>query len=104
MADSRANLHPIRAFAIAGILVIALMCSVSCGGTTSPAAVASSPHPHVLAGQGTAWQVVATADGDVSGLALDGHGHLYAAEFGNNRVVELETADEGADSGVDAIH
>lgn len=61
----------------------------SCGGSVTPPVAASTPSPHVLTGQGTTWQVVATVDGEVSGLALNGHGHLYAVEDTNNRIVEL---------------
>lgn len=75
-------------FWIGAILVVPLALA-SCGGSALPVGAASTPSPHVLTGKGTTWQVVATADGDVSGLALDGHGHLYAVEYKNNRIVEF---------------
>ena len=75
-------------FGIAAILAAPLVLA-SCGGSGLPVGAASTPSPHVLTGKGTTWQVVATADGDVSGLALDGHGHIYAVEDKNNRIVEF---------------
>lgn len=69
------------------LLTLATLWLASCGGSTLPTVAASAPSPHVLTGQGTTWQVVVTADGDVSGLALDGHGNLYAVV--NNGVVEF---------------
>jgi DNA-binding beta-propeller fold protein YncE len=71
------------------LLTFAPLWLASCGGSVSPTVAASTPSSHVLTGQGTIWQVIATADGDVSGLALDGHGRLYAVEVSNNRIVEL---------------
>jgi DNA-binding beta-propeller fold protein YncE len=70
-------------------LIAATFGASACGGSASQLAVASTPTPQVLTGQGTTWQVVATAGGEVSGLALDGHGHLYAVEDGRSRIVEF---------------
>jgi tripartite motif-containing protein 71 len=78
-----------RESCLPAILIIAAVWQASCGGSVSPAAVASTPTPHVLTGQGTTWQVVATADGEVSGLALDGHGHMYAVQDTKNQIVEF---------------
>jgi DNA-binding beta-propeller fold protein YncE len=69
------------------LLIFATLWLASCGGSSLPSVAASTPSPHVLTDQGTTWQVVATADGDVSGLALDGHGHFYAVV--NNGIVEF---------------
>jgi len=83
-----ADLHPIHDLVMASTLIIALLWLASCGGTASPMAT-STPSPRVLTGQGTTWHVFATADGDVSGLALDGHDHLYAVELGDSSIVEF---------------
>jgi tripartite motif-containing protein 71 len=71
------------------LLILAPLWLASCGASTLPTVAASTPSPHVPTGQGGTWQVVATADGDVSGLALDRHGHIYAVEDKNNRIVEF---------------
>lgn len=75
--------------AMATILIAAPLMLAACGGSASPTPLTSPPSPHVLTGQGTTWQLVATADGDVSGLALDGHGHIYSVEYRDNRIVEF---------------
>jgi hypothetical protein len=69
--------------------VIAALWLAACGGSTSHTASGSTPSPRVLTGQGTTWQVLAVADGDVSGLALDGHGHFYAVVAAHNPIVEF---------------
>jgi tripartite motif-containing protein 71 len=81
-------------------LVIVVIASLWLGGCEATGATSehhptpisppSSPQPSlsptVLTGGGTTWRVVAKADGEVSGLALDGHGHIFAVE---NRIVEF---------------
>jgi tripartite motif-containing protein 71 len=86
--NGTASLHPRLRLPTSAILLIMPLCLANCGASASPTAVASTPGLHVPTGQGTTWQVVATADGFLGGLAFDGHGHVYAAD-GTNRIVEF---------------
>jgi len=72
------------------VLTTAAVWLAACGGSGPAPPGRSSPTPRVLAGNGTTWQVVITAEDTpfVTGLALDGYGHIYLAEYGPARIAD----------------
>jgi DNA-binding beta-propeller fold protein YncE len=73
------------------LLALVPLCLTACGSALAPSNPGQASNPAVLIGQGSRWQVVITAEPDpegVTGLALDGHGHVYLSEYTNDRIAE----------------
>jgi tripartite motif-containing protein 71 len=75
------------AWFVSGLLTI---CLASCGGS------AATPGPSRASNQST-WQVILTVktaavDFGIPGIALDGHGNLYVAEFDDNLIYKYSTS------------
>ena len=72
------------------IFVVAALGLDGCGGKAAATNNAIPSPPQYLAGKGTKWRVVIRDPkaGNMTGLALDGHGDIYVAEISGDRIVE----------------
>jgi DNA-binding beta-propeller fold protein YncE len=74
--------------AISSLIALAIGI-VACGSSLATNSRVS-PTPRVLIGRGTTWQIVARdAANGITGLALDGQGHVYASEVDSDRIAEF---------------
>jgi hypothetical protein len=72
------------------VSVVLTSCVASCGGS------AATPAPSHASNE-SAWQVILTVktaavDFGIPGIALDGHGNLFAAEFDDNLIYKYSTS------------
>jgi hypothetical protein len=68
---------------------VTYVCLTGCGAASAPSNTAR-PTPTAHIGAATAWRVVIKAQsGEVTGLALDGQGHMYLAELFNDKIAEF---------------
>src|SRR4029077_20846322 len=71
------------------IAVIACCWFTACGGSPA-AATRTTPSRLALATPQNAWHAAIKARGSaVTGLAVDGHGHVYLAEIASNLIEEF---------------
>lgn len=73
------------------IITTVALAVAACGGTGPTAAPTNTSSPQFLDGKGAKWQVVIKADPGaygVTGLALDGKGHIYLAELYRDQIAE----------------
>jgi DNA-binding beta-propeller fold protein YncE len=64
--------------------VLLALLIAACGGSTPNSAVSPAAKSPISSPE--AWQKVATAEGEVTGVAVDGLGNIYAAEVENDQI------------------
>lgn len=62
-----------------GAVLVASLLVAACAGQAHPAPAAATP------GAGT-WQKVLTAEGEITGVAMDGRGNIYVAEVNKDQI------------------